>query len=143
MSAELRRHERVMRILGGRDLNFVVAVNGSLAVDFIGDKRTGQSMVRPAKLEPGLFRGKYFKGNADVVKGGFDQLGRLRWPVDIDLARVGGEIKVKIIVGHQVDEPEIMVRMQVGEEDRSDRFRGNPGLDQPPDSSNAAVDQIL
>jgi len=140
MRAELRRHERVMRILGGRDLNFVVAVNNSLTNDFVGDEGTGQAMVRPAKLEPGLFRGKHFKGNADVVKGGFDQFARLRRPVDIDLPRVGGEIKVEVIVGHHVDEAEIMVRVQMGKEDRSNRFRWNPNLDQAPDGSNATVD---
>src|SRR5215469_12569292 len=140
MRAELRRHERVMRILGGRDLNFVVAVNHSLAIDFVGDKGTGQPMVRSAKLEPRPFRGKHFKGNADVMKGGFDQFTRLRRPVDIDLPRVGGEIKVEVIVGHHVDEAEIVVRVQVGKEDGSNPFRWNSNLYQALDSSYATVD---
>src|ERR1043165_1104018 len=117
MCTKLRWHERVMRILGGRDLNFVVSVNNSFAIHFVGDKGTGQATVRPAKLEPGPFRGKHFKRNADVVKGGFDQFARLRRPVDIYLSRVRGEIKAEVIVGHQVDEAEIMVRVQVGKED--------------------------
>src|SRR5689334_22038932 len=140
MRAELRRHKRVMRILRGRDLNFVVAVNNSLGIDFVSDEGTGQAVVRPAKLEPGLFRGKHFKGNADVVKGGFDHFARSWRPVDVDLLRVGGEINVEVIVGHHVDKAEIMVRVQVGKENRSNRFRWNPSLDQAPDGSNAAVD---
>ena len=100
-----------MRILGSRDLNFVVAVNNSLAIDFVDDKGTSQAMVRPAKLEAGLFRREHFKGNADVMKGSVDQFARLRRPVDIDLPRVRGEIKVEVIVRHYVDEAEIMVRV--------------------------------
>src|SRR5215469_5758835 len=140
MRAELSRHQPVMRIFGGCDLNFVVAVNNSLAIVFVGDKWTRQTMVRPAKLEPRLFRGKHFKGNADVLKGGFDQFARLRRPVDIDLPRVGGKIKVEVIVGHHVDEAEIVVRVQVGKEDGSNPFRWNSNLYQALDSSYATVD---
>src|SRR5579859_1723358 len=129
-----------MGIFGSRDLNFVVVINHSVAIELVGDKGTGQAMVRPAKLEPGLFRGKDFKGNADVVKGGFDQFAGLRRPVDIDLPRVGGEIKVEKIIGHHVHEAKIMVRVQVGKEDRSNGFRWDPNLDQAPDGSNATVD---
>ncbi len=50
-------------------------------------------------------------------------------PIDIDLPRVGGEVKVEVIVGHQVDGAEIMVRVQVAKEDCSNRFRWNPKLD--------------
>jgi hypothetical protein len=100
-----------MRILGGRDLNFVVAVDNAFVIDFVRDKRTGQAMGRPAKLESGFFRGKYFKGNADVVNGSFDQFARLRRPVDINLPRVGGEIKAEVVVCHDVDEAQIMVRV--------------------------------
>ena len=140
MRAELLRHERVMGILGGRDLNLVIAVNNSFAVDFMDDKGTGQAMVWPTKLEPGFFRSKHFKGNADVAKGGFDQFARLRRPLDIDLPRVGGEIKVEVIVGHHVDEAEVMVRVQVGKEDGSNRFRRNPNLDQATDGPSPTVD---
>src|SRR5579883_49130 len=136
MRTKLRRHESVVRILDGRNLNFVVAINNSIAIDFVSDKGTGQAMVRPAKAEPGSFRGKHFKGNADVVKGGVDQFARFRRPVDIDLPRAGGEV----IIGHHVDEAEIMIRVQVGKEDRSNRFRWNSNLDQAPDGSNATVD---
>src|SRR5215469_6299066 len=96
MRAELLRHEDVMRILGGGDLNFVVAVNNSLSIHFVGDKRTGQAMVRSTKLE--------------------------------------------VIVGHHVDEAEIMVRVQMGKEDGSNPFRWNSNLYQALDSSDATVD---
>ncbi len=142
MCSELRRHERVMRILGGRDLNFIVTVNNAIALDLVGNKGTGQAMVRPAQLEPGLARGRHFKGNAEVVKGGFHQFAGLRRPVDIDLSRIRAEIEAEVIVGHHVGEAEIMVRVQVGKENRSNRFRGNSRLDQAADGPNATVNQV-
>src|SRR5579872_3182130 len=139
MRTELRRHERVMGILGGRDLNFVVVVNNSVAIDFMGDKGTGQAMVWAPKLEAGLFRGKQFEGNADVVKGGFHQFARLGRPVDTNLPRIRGEVKVEVIVGHHINEADVMVRVQVSKEDGCNRFRWNSGLDQAPDGSSTTV----
>src|SRR5581483_6713712 len=113
------RHQRVVGILGCGDADLVVSKNRTVPVEFMGNEGIRELSVDDAEARR-VFGCEVSESHGDEAERGIDKLPGLRRSVDLDVVvRRSGTLEEKVI-GHDVGQAEIMIRVKVREEDRLD-----------------------